>query len=166
MKIYVGADHRGYHLKGKIAKILELKGHRVIDLGTHAGSITCDYPEVAYKVASQVAASRNSLGVLVCMSGIGQAIAANKVCGAYAALCYNAKAAALSRRHNSANILVLGAKFVKEKDVPGILEAWLSAEFEGGRHRRRFEQIREIEKGSRLKFNEVNDGKKGGHAES
>ena len=80
------------------------------------------------------------------MSGIGQAIAANKVRGAYAALCYNAKAAALSRQHNNANILVLGSKFVKPKDVEKILRVWLNTKFEGGRHRRRIHQIKKMEK--------------------
>ena|SRR3989338_1411706 len=146
LKIYVGADHRGFSLKSKIVKLLGRRGYAVEDMGTFEETQACDYPHVAYKVAQVVAKTKNGRGVLVCMSGIGQAIAANKVRGAYAALCYNPEAAALSRRHNNANILVLSAKFVKEKDVPKILEAWFSAEFEGGRHRRRFEQIRRIEK--------------------
>ena len=88
--------------------------------------------------------------MLVCMSGIGQAIAANKVSGAYAALCYNATAAKLSRLHNNANILVLGAKFVKAKDVPRIIKTWLTTDFEGGRHQRRFNQIKKLEQGKKL----------------
>ena len=146
-RIYIGADHRGFPLKDKIVKLLGRRGCTVEDMGTFDEAQSHDYPKVAYRVARAVAKSRNSRGVLVCMSGIGQAIAANKVRGAYAALCYNAEAAALSRRHNNANILVLGAKFVKEKDVPGFLDAWLAAEFEGGRHERRFKQIQKIEKG-------------------
>jgi RpiB/LacA/LacB family sugar-phosphate isomerase len=146
LKIYIGADHRGFPLKRKIVTLLGRRGYAVKDMGTFAEAQSCDYPQVARKVAGAVARTKNSRGILVCMSGIGQAIAANKVHGAYAALCYNAEAAALSRRHNNANILVLGAKFVKEKDVPKILDAWFGAEFEGGRHGRRFKQIQKIEK--------------------
>ena len=147
-KIYIGADHRGFSLKDKIVKLLGRRGCTVEDMGTFDETQACDYPQVAQKVAKAVAKTSGSRGILVCMSGIGQAIAANKVRGAYAALCYNAEAAALSRQHNNANILVLGAKFVKEREIPRILDAWLAAEFEGGRHARRFKQIQKIEKGS------------------
>ncbi len=150
-KIYIGADHRGIPLKERIVKLLARRGCAIEDMGAFDETKTYDYPQIASRVAKQVAKTKDSRGILVCMSGIGQAIAANKVRGAYAALCYSAEAAALSRQHNNANILVLGAKFVKEKDVPKILDAWLAAEFEGGRHERRFEQIRKIEKGTNLK---------------
>ena len=146
MKIYIGADHRGFPLKDKIVRLLVRRGYTVEDRGTFDEVQSCDYPQVAQKVAKAVAKAKGSRGILVCMSGIGQTIAANKVRGAYAALCYNAEAAALSRQHNNANILVLGAKFVKEKEIPKILAAWLTAEFEGGRHERRFKQIQRIEK--------------------
>lgn len=145
-KIYIGADHRGFPLKDKIVTLLGRRGYMVEDIGTFDETRACDYPQVAQKVAKAVAKTRGSRGILVCMSGIGQAIAANKVRGAYAALCYNFEAAALSRRHNNANILVLGAKFVKEREIPRILGAWFGAEFEGGRHGRRFKQIQRIEK--------------------
>ena len=147
MKVYIGADHRGFGFKQKIGKILEARGHNVVDLGTDNSVDTCDYPVVAYKVAKAVAKTKNSRGVLVCMSGIGQSIAANKVKGAYAALCYNAEAAALSRRHNNANILVMSAKFIKPAGVANVIKAWFGAKFEGGRHLRRFRQIQRIEKG-------------------
>jgi len=150
LKIYIGADHRGYGFKGKIIKILEAKGHDVVDAGTHDTAVSCDYPKIACKVAGKVAKSKNSRGILVCMSGVGQTIAANKVKGAYAALCHNAASASLSRRHNNANILVLGAKFVKTKDLVNILQTWLNTEFEGGRHRRRVNQIKRIEKGAKI----------------
>ena len=146
MKVYIGADHRGYDFKKKIIKILKDQKHSIVDVGTYGSSASCDYPKIAHKVASQVAKLRNGRGVLVCMSGIGQTIAANKVRGAYAALCYNAKSAALSRKHNNANILVLGAKFVKQKDISKIIKTWFNTEFEGGRHRRRVNQIKKIEK--------------------
>lgn len=150
MKIFIGADHRGVNFKKKITQILEARGLNVIDLGSYDPVKSCDYPKVARKVASEVSKSRNARGILVCMSGIGQAIAANKVRGAYAALCYNTEAAALSRRHNNANILVLGSKFVNPKDVEKILRIWLNTKFEGGRHRRRVDQIKKMERGVKI----------------
>ena len=146
MKIYIGADHRGVNFKKRIAKIVRELGYPAVDLGSFDPKVSCDYPKVAFQVAKRVAASPRDRGILVCMSGIGQMIAANKVRGAYAALCYNVASARLSRRHNSANILVLGAKFVKAKDIRPIIKTWLTTEFEGGRHKRRFEQIKKIEK--------------------
>ena len=150
MKIFIGADHRGVNFKKKIIQILKTQEVNVIDLGLYDPVKSCDYPKVAYKVASEVSKSRNDRGILVCMSGIGQAIAANKVRGAYAALCYNTESAALSRKHNNANILVLGSKFVKTKDIEKILRVWLNTKFEGGRHRRRINQIKKMEKGIKI----------------
>ena len=146
MKIYIGADHRGYLFKEKIIKILRSLHYSVEDLGTHDDKTSCDYPEIAYKVAKRTAGSKSARGLLVCMSGIGQTIAANKVPGAYAALCYNAASAQLSRAHNNANILVLSAKFVKPSQLKKIITIWLRTEFEGGRHERRVKQIKDIEK--------------------
>ncbi len=150
MKVYIGADHRGVSFKEKIKKILNDQGHDPVDVGAYEVTASCDYPKIAYKVAKAVAKLRNGRGVLVCMSGIGQAMAANKVRGAYAALCYNADSAALSRKHNNANILVLGSKFVKPSEIGKILRIWLNTEFEGGRHRRRVNQIKKIEKGLKV----------------
>lgn len=146
MKVFIGADHRGYILKQKIAVLLEQQGCTVTDVGTDREDVPCDYPKMAYNVATQVAKSRGARGILVCMSGIGHSIAANKVPGVYAALCYNKEAAALSRRHNNANVLVLGAKFVSEKEMFEIIKIWLTEEFEGGRHLRRVNQIKAIER--------------------
>ncbi len=150
MKIYIGADHRGFNFKERIIGLLNKQGHQVVDCGTYDSEKSCDYPQVAYKVATQVARNKNSRGMLLCMSGIGQAIAANKIRGAYAALCHNALSARLSREHNNANILVLGARFVKSQEVPRIIKVWLTTEFEGGRHQRRLNQIKKIEKGKKL----------------
>ncbi len=146
MKIYIGADHRGFRLKKKIHKLLVDSGHEVVDVGTYVPEPPCDYPKIAYDVATKVVKDHGSRGILLCMTGIGHSIAANKVPGAYAALCYTKKAALFSRQHNNANILVLGARFMKVKDMPSIISAWLAADFEGGRHERRVAQIREIEK--------------------
>ncbi len=146
MKVFVGADHRGFELKKKVAGVLKNQGHETIDVGTHDGGIDCDYPPIAYEVATQVVKNPGSLGILLCMSGIGHCIAANKVPGAYAALCYTKEAAVLSRQHNNANILVVGSKFVDEPTMLEMIKVWLSTPFEGGRHLRRVEQIKKIEK--------------------
>lgn len=147
MKVFIGADHRGAALKEKIGKLLCRQGYHVTDLGVDTQSQSCDYPKIAYKVAVRVARTRNSRGILVCMSGIGQAIAANKVPGAYAALCYNPQAVELSRRHNNANVLVLSAKFVRSSQLAPLIKTWMKAPFERGRHLRRFLQIKRIERG-------------------
>lgn len=146
MKIFIGADHRGFILKEKIGAILERDGYDVVDVGTDDENEPCDYPKMAYAVATGVAKSKGARGILVCMTGIGHSIAANKVPGVYAALCYNKEAAALSRQHNNANVLVVGSKFVGEREIFEIVKVWLAAEFEGGRHLRRVKQIKAIER--------------------
>ena len=150
MKIFIGADHRGFQFKSKILGLLNAQGYKLVDVGTDSGQEMCDYPKIAYKVSSQVAKARGSFGILVCMSGIGQAMAANKVKGAYAALCYNPDAAMLARQHNNANVLVLGAKFTAAEDLAKILDNFLTSKFEGGRHLRRVNQIKKIEKGLKI----------------
>ena len=145
MTIFLGADHRGFQLKKKIDAMLKSLGHEVKDLGTATESVPCDYPEISYKVATAVVSHPGSRGILLCMTGIGHSIAANKVPGIYAALVYNKEAAALSREHNDSNVLVLGSKFVDEDNMMAIINIWLSTAFEGGRHLRRKEQIQKIE---------------------
>ena len=146
MKIFIGADHRGFQLKKKITDVLKGLGHEVVDVGTDSEEISCDYPLIANKVAVAIRGVPSSRGILLCLTGIGHSIAANKVPGAYAALCYNKEAAMLSRQHNNANILVLGAKFVSRREMFAIIRVWLSTEFEGGRHLRRTRQIKMMEK--------------------
>src|SRR5476649_2686837 len=114
MKVFTGSDHRGFQLKKKVDDVLKSLGHEVVDMGTHHENVACDYPEIAYKVAVEVVRNPGSRGILLCMSGIGHSIAANKVPGVYAALVYNKEAAALARQHNDSNVLVLGAKFTDE----------------------------------------------------
>jgi RpiB/LacA/LacB family sugar-phosphate isomerase len=145
VRIFIGADHRGYDLKKKITGILQKQGHDVVDSGTHVEGVDCDYPQISKDVAVQVVKHPESRGILVCMTGIGHSIAANKIPGAYAALVYNKEAAALSRQHNNSNILVLGSKFVDEPTMLEIINIWLTTAFEGGRHLRRKEQIQKIE---------------------
>ncbi len=146
MKIFIGADHRGFQLKKKLEDALHALGHEVKDMGTHTDSIASDYPQVALQVAREVVHNPGSRGILLCMSGIGQSITANKVPGVYAALVYNKEAALLSRQHNDSNVLVMGAKFVDESNMLEIIKIWLSTAFEGGRHLRRKEQIQNIER--------------------
>ena len=142
--IAIGSDHGGFSLKERFKAYLKKKGYAVKDAGCF-NEKSCDYPAYAYAVAKEVSSGRCSKGILICKSGIGNSIAANKVKGARAALCYNVKAARLSRQHNDANLLVLGSVFVKETLAKRILNVWLNTEFEGGRHLRRVQQIKEIE---------------------
>jgi len=146
MKIFVGSDHRGFQLKKSVDDTLKGLGHEVMDLGTFTDSISCDYPQIALQVAREVVHNPGSRGVLLCKSGIGQSIAANKVPGIYAALVYNKEAAALSRQHNDSNVLVLGSNFVKSANMVQIIKIWLSTAFEGGRHLKRKKQIQKIER--------------------
>ena len=122
------------------------KGYTVVDLGTRVAGVNCDYPKISRKVALAVSKAKGSRGILACMTGIGHSIAANKVPGIRAALCYNRRAARLSRTHNDSNILIVGSRFVGQKEIFGIIATWLKASFEGGRHRRRVNQIKKIEK--------------------
>lgn len=145
MKIYIGADHRGFALKAKIIKTLRAQGHTVADVGTPNCVKPCDYPKFSMKVAKSVLHDKGARGILVCMTGIGHSIAANRFHGIRAALCYNKKAAAFSRAHNDANVLVLGASFVSKKEMMAMIKVWLTTPFEGGRHLRRIRQIDKLQ---------------------
>jgi ribose 5-phosphate isomerase B len=144
MKIAVGSDHAGFEIKGRVLGWIEKLGHEPIDMGTHSEE-SCDYPFYAEQVARAVADGRTHLGVLVCGSGMGMSMAANKVHGVRAAVCHSKRAAELSRQHNDANILCLGARMNTVGDLEAILRRWLAAEFEGGRHQRRVDLVMEIE---------------------
>lgn len=143
-RIIIGSDHAGFSLKEKLKAHLEKKGIKIRDIGAYSQART-DYPGFAYDVAKKVAERKFSRGLLVCKSGIGNSIVANRLSGVRAALCYNAEAAKLSREHNDSNILVLGSHFLNIRSAKKILDVWLSAKFSGGRHRRRLNQIRDIE---------------------
>ena len=143
--IVIASDHAGFALKEKLRFILEAKKLRVRDLGAYTPE-RCDYPMFAYCLAKEISEGRSKQGILVCKSGIGNAIVANRLSGVRAALCYNVKAARLSRRHNDSNVLVLGSGFVNFQQARRILNAWLNTRFEGGRHLRRLNQLRKIEK--------------------
>jgi ribose 5-phosphate isomerase B len=147
-KIVVGADHGGFRLKEVLKVFLEEKGYSVKDVGTYSQE-RCDYPKTAYAAAKEVSTGRFPWAVVICKSGIGNSIVANKLPRVRAALCYNVRAARLSRQHNDSNVLVLGSMFVTAGQAKRILSAWLTTPFEGGRHLRRIRQIRAIEEGIR-----------------
>jgi len=140
MPVGIACDHGGFLLKQKIKIILEAGRYKYIDYGTSTGE-SCDYPKFGIKLIMAILNKKINRGLLICRSGIGFSILANRFKGIRAALCYNAKAAKRSRQHNDSNVLILGADYVKAKDIKKILQAWLNAEFEGGRHQRRLKQI-------------------------
>ena len=143
MHIAIGCDHRGLNLKQFIIKLATEAGHSYEDFGTYTAD-SVDYPDIAKKVAEAVARGEFECGILICDTGIGMSIAANKVGGIRAALCHDAFSARRARQHNDANILCLRAGEGQE-GVPEIVQAYLSTEFEGGRHRRRLNKIRAME---------------------
>ena len=145
MKIAIGADHAGYELKEKVRRWLVQHGIEVDDLGTNS-SESVDYPDYARAVAEEVSRKDAEFGILVCGSGIGMAIAANKVPGIRAANVTSEQEAELSRAHNDANVLTLGARLLDEHNAFQILDVWLSTPFAGGRHQRRVDKIAEIER--------------------
>lgn len=144
MKIVIGSDHGGFELKEKIIEFLKAKKYEVKDSGTHSLE-SCDYPLIAYEVAKSVARKTKDRGILICKTGIGNSIVANKVKGIRAALCNSVIAAQMSRKHNDSNILVMGSRFVNISKAKKMIEIWLNTEFEGGRHLRRIRQIERIE---------------------
>ena len=144
MKIALGADHAGFELKQKIKQHLVQQGHNVDDRGT-ASTASVDYPDFARAVGEEVAHHDADLGILVCGSGIGMAIAANKVPGIRAANVSTENEASLSREHNNANVLTLGARILDEPHALAIVDKWLATPFAGGRHQQRVEKIRQIE---------------------
>ena len=145
-RVAIGADHGGFELKAALIEFLRRKGLEVADLGTHS-STPCDYPKIGYKVGAAVGEGRFDRGILLCKSGIGIAIAANKVPGVRAGVCRDLFDAERSRLHNDANILVLGAEKVRDGQAKQIVEKWLATPFEsGGRHERRVRQISAIER--------------------
>jgi ribose 5-phosphate isomerase B len=144
-KIIIGSDHAGFRLKEVLKSYLIKLGFKVYDIGAYS-SMRCDYPWVAYNLAIQVSKGKFNRGILICNTGIGNSIVANRLPGVRAALCYNIKAARLTRMHNDSNLLVLGAAFVRNSVAKRIVGVWLKTRFLGGRHKRRLHQIKDIEK--------------------
>jgi ribose 5-phosphate isomerase B len=144
-KIYAGSDHAGFALRHRLVDHLRAAGHTVVDLGT-TSEASCDYPDYAAAVGRAVTREVGAVGLLVCGTGMGVCIAANKIHGVRAVDAWNVEAARISRAHNDANVLCLGARTLAEGEALAITDAWLSAPFDGGeRHTRRVEKIAAIE---------------------
>ena len=149
MKIAIGCDHGGLHLKQEIKELLSTLGHEVEDFGTHSTE-SCDYPDIAEPVAHAVVDGAVDRGILICGTGIGIGIAANKIAGVRAALCHDTFSAHASREHNNANILTMGERVIGPGLAKDIVTIWLNTEFEGGRHARRVEKISALENNTSL----------------
>lgn len=146
MKIVVGSDHRGFEAKNKIKAIIAHLGHECIDIGTN-DSHPVDYPDQAYLAAMAVSKKQAERAILVCGTGIGMSITANKIKGIRAALCHDELSAQISRHHNDANVLCISGDLIGEVLLRKIVEVWLNTEFSGGRHLRRVKKITAIEEG-------------------
>ena len=144
MKIAIGNDHVALEMKLEIKDYLSSKGYDVIDVGTHT-SERCDYPIYGEKVANMVVAKEADCGILICGTGVGISLSANKVNGIRACVCSEPYSAKLSKEHNNTNILAFGARVIGIETAKMIVDMWLDAEFEGGRHQRRIDMITEIE---------------------
>ena len=144
MRVAVGSDHRGYEAKSRIIELLNRLQHDVFDAGTN-GTESVDYPDIAAVVARRVASGEADRGILICGTGLGMCIVANKIPGVRAAPCHDDLTAEMSRRHNDLNVLCLSADMLGEKLIDRMVEIWLNTPFEGGRHARRLEKIGEVE---------------------
>ena len=144
MRIAVGSDHRGVDLRAKLIEYLRQLGQEIVDVGTH-GNKEVDYPDIAALVARKVSRREVDRGILVCGTGVGMCIAANKFPGVRAAPCHDDITAELSRRHNDLNVLCLSGDLIGEKLADRLVEIWLNTPFEGGRHARRNGKIQELE---------------------
>ena len=145
MRIAIGSDHRGWQVKARLVKMLQDAGHEMFDLGTNSAD-SVDYPDIASAVSSRVSAGDVDRGILICGTGIGMSISANKFSGVRAATCQDAFVAEMSRRHNDVNVLCLGGDLLGERLVDDLVGIWLKTEFEGGRHGRRIDKIGQLER--------------------
>ena len=145
MKVAIGSDHAGFEAKEKLKKLVDGLGHELADMGTDSEE-SCDYPDYAKAVAQSVANGESDCGILVCGTGIGMSMAANKVRGIRAAKVCSEYESQMSRRHNDANVLCVGARSLDyETQIKPIVQAWFATEFEGGRHQRRVDKIMAVE---------------------
>ena len=147
MRIAVGSDHRGIQLRSKLVALLERLNQEVVDLGT-GGTEDVDYPDVAEMVAQRVSRREADRGILICGTGLGMCIVANKIPGVRAAPCHDELTAEVSRRHNDLNVLCLAGDILGERGMDRLVEIWLNTPFEGGRHARRLEKITQFENGN------------------
>jgi ribose 5-phosphate isomerase B len=152
MKIAIGSDHRGHEAKKRLVALLHQLGHEVLDLGTDRPD-SVDYPDFAFAVGEAVGGGKVDRGILICGTGIGMCMAANKVVGVRAAPCHDSVTAEMSRRHNDANVLCLSADLLGEDLIERTVRIWLDTPFEGGRHARRVEKIVRYEAGRLSKEN-------------
>lgn len=144
MKIAVGSDHGGFSQKKEIVSLIDHLGYQVVDMGCHSEE-SCDYPDYAKKVAQAVSDKKVDRGILVCGTGIGMSIAANKVRGVRAAVAWSPKTATLASEHNDANVLCISGRFLSRSTVSKMIKAWLKTPFGGGRHQRRIKKIKRME---------------------
>lgn len=145
MKIAMGNDHTAIEMKKAVKEHLEERGFEVLDLGTNSTE-SCDYPAYGEKVARAVVSGEADLGIAICGTGVGISLAANKVKGIRACVCSEPYTAKLSRMHNDSNVLAFGARVIGDEMAKMITDAWLDAEYEGGRHQRRVDMVMDIEK--------------------
>jgi len=144
MQIAVGSDHRGCDMRGKVIELLKQLGHDVVDEGTNE-TCSVDYPDIAAVVAGKVSNGKVDRGILICGTGLGMCIAANKFSGVRAAPCYDDLTAEISRRHNNLNVLCLSSDMLGERAMNSVVSTWLKTEFDHGRHERRIHKIAELE---------------------
>ncbi len=144
MRIAVGCDHRGFEVKRRVVPLVQNLGHDIVDVGA-CSQESCDYPDFAFDVARLVSTGQVDRGILICGTGIGMCIAANKVPGVRAALCHDSITAEMCRRHNNANILCISADLLGDELIDRMVRIWLETEFEGGRHARRVDKITRFE---------------------
>lgn len=144
MRIWIGGDHAGFELKKQIKSLLQRSQHRVTDMGT-SSTESVDYPDYAAAVAQAVSSGKADRGILVCGTGIGMSIAANKFANVRASLCHDIETARLSRQHNDANVLAIGSRVLDPELALTIVQEWMGMTFEGGRHSRRLQKITALE---------------------
>ncbi len=148
MRIYLGSDHAGYALKNALVEHLKVNGKEAVDLGVFTDLTKVDYPDIAREVAEKVKENKDALGILVCGTGMGIAIAANKVKGIRAATIHDEETARMARAHNDANIVTLGGRLLETSAAISMIDAFLTTPFEGGRHEQRIEKITALENGN------------------
>ena len=144
MKVAIGSDHRGYHAKEQIKRMLTQMGHDVVDFGMRSDHST-DYPDYALPVCAALRDGKVDRGILMCGSGIGMCMTANKIDGIRAALCHDELTAEMSRRHNNANVLCMGGDLLGDELMRRMIEVWMTTEFDGGRHERRVKKVMQVE---------------------
>ena len=145
MRIALAGDHAGFDLKNELGGFLRKNGHEVTDLGAHTYDAEDDYPDFAARVARAVSEGTVERGILICGTGIGMSIVANKFEGVRAALCHNLETAQMSRLHNDSNVLALGSRVLEPEVALNIVREWLQTDFDGGRHQRRLDKIKGLE---------------------